>query len=163
SGVIHLAASHGQAIGVFLEPEAVVRHETDKGLLAAGRCIVMTIRVVNDRLSLRSNAGYLGAAVFASQVSGKREGHLVQKVLRPVVVFDFNTVVGVDAGTAKLAIAVAQRIFAHAVIVEDQGEPWFRTPQNLSAQARLAADPAVGLPAVDDPGLDLQLVRGEPL
>src|SRR5262249_49321980 len=128
-----------------------------------GRCIVMTIHVVDHRLSLRSNACYLGAAIFASQVSGKREGHLVEKVLRPVVVLDFNTVVGVDSAAAKLAIAVAQRIFAKAVIVEDQGEPWLRTPQDLSAQARLAAQPAVGLPAIDDPGLDLQLVRGEPL
>src|SRR5262249_34630342 len=163
SGVIHLAASHRQAIRVFLEPEAVVHHETDKGLLAAGGCIVMTIRVVNHRLSLRSNACYLGAAIFASQVSGKREGYLVEKVLRPVVVFDFNAVVGVDAGAGKLAIAIAQRVFTHAVIVEDQGEPGLRTPQNLASQTWLAADPPVGLPAIDDPGLDLQLVRGKPL
>src|SRR5262249_40896368 len=102
SGVIHLAASHRHAIRVLLEPEAVVRHPPDKGLLAAGRCIVMTIHVVDHRLSLRSNACYLGAAIFASQVSGKREGHLVEKVLRPVVVLDFNTVVGVDSAAAKL-------------------------------------------------------------
>src|SRR5262249_37657541 len=99
----------------------------------------------------------------ASQVSGQREGYLVEKVLRPVVVFDLNAVVGVDATAAKLAIAVAKRIFAHTVIVGDQGEPGRRTPQNLSAQTRLAAQPAVGLPSVDDPRLDLKLVRGKPL
>src|SRR5262245_51620853 len=163
SGVIHHAASHRHAIRVFLEPEAVVHHPPYNRVFAAGGSFVKTIRVVNHRLSLGSNACYLGAAIFASQVSGKREGHLVEEVLRPVVVFDFNTVVGVDAGTAKLAITVAERIFAHAVIVEDKCQPQLRTPQNLSAQAGLAAQPAVGLPSVDDPGLDLQLVGGEPL
>src|SRR5262249_38870687 len=117
----------------------------------------------DDGLSLRSNACYLGAAILASQVSGEREGHLVEKVLRLVVVLDLNAIVGVDAGAAKLAIAVAERIFAHPVVVGDNGEPWLGTPQNLSSQAWLAAQPAVGLPAIDDPGLDLQLVRGEPL
>lgn len=33
----------------------------------------------------------------------------------------------------------------------------------MSAQTRLASQPAIGLPAVDDPGLDLQFVRGKPL
>ena len=162
SGIIHRAAAHCYGIYVFLEPEAVVRHPAGKCLLAAGGSIVKTIRVQDDGLSLSANGCSL-AAIFASQVSGKREGHLVEKSLRTVVVFDFNTVVGVDAGAAKLAVAVAQRIFTHAVIVEDQREPGLRTPQNLSSQAGLAAQPAVGLPAIDDPGLNLQLVRGEPL
>ena len=122
SGVIHRAASDRYGIYVLLEPEAVIRHPPGKGLLAAGGRIVKTIRVEDDGLSLSANGCSL-AAIFASQVSGKREGHLVEKSVRPVVVFDFNTVVGVDAGAAKLAVAVAQRIFAHAVIVEDQREP----------------------------------------
>src|SRR5262249_51402335 len=122
----------------------------------------MTIYVVDDDLSLWANACSV-AAILASQVSGKRKGHLVEKVLRTVVIFDLYAVVRVDASAAKLAVAVAQRIFTHTVIVGDQGEPGRRTPQNLSAQARLAAQPAVGLPSVDDPRLDLQLVRGEPL
>src|SRR5215472_5808982 len=162
SGIAHRPASHGHGIPVFVEPEPVVQHPPGKGLLAAGGGVVMTIHVVNDDLSLRANACSV-AAILASQVSGEREGHPVEKVLRPVVILDLDAIVRVDAGAAKLAIAVAQRIFAHAVIVEDHGEPRRRTPQNLSSQSWLAAQPAVGLPSVNDPGLDLKLVRGKPL
>src|SRR5262249_51815479 len=150
SGVIHHAASNCYTIRIFLEPEAVVCHPPGKGLFAAGGSIVMTIRVENDCLSLGAN-GCSPAAIFASQISGKRESHFVEHVLRFVVVLDLDTVIGMDAAAAKLAVAVAQSIFTEAVIVGDDGEPGRRTPQDLASQAWFAAKPPVGLPSVYDP------------
>src|ERR1700726_1466337 len=90
--------------------------------------------------------------VFASEVSGKRERHLVESFLGMVVVLDLDAVICVNARAAKFAVARAESVFAHAVVIEDQRNPRCRAIQNLSAQARPAADSAVGLPSIDDPG-----------
>src|SRR5262249_48354360 len=158
----HGASTQCDGVPVFVEPEPVVQHPAGKGLLATGGSVVVAICIVNDRLALRANAGSL-ATIFAAKVSGERESHLVQEILWPVIVFHFNAVIGVNAAPSKLSISVAQRIFAHAVVVEDKRQPWFRTPENLASQSRFAAHSGIGLPAVDNPGLDLQLVCREPL
>src|SRR5579864_5952949 len=80
-----------------------------------------------------------------------------------VVILDFNTVVRVNARAAELPVAITQCVFAHTVIVENERKPWLRPIKYLSAKARLAAHSPVGLPAVDNPGFDLQFVSGEPL
>ncbi len=96
-----------------------------------------------------------------SPVSEK--GHLVGEPFRMVVVLDFDAVVGVDAGPAQRNRSSPQSVFAHAVVVENHGNPGLRTVQDLPTQARFCAQSAIGLPAVDDPGLDLELVSGKPL
>src|SRR5580692_12767778 len=68
-----------------------------------------------------------------------------------------------EARAAERNIARPQRVFAHAVGVEDQRNPLLRPIQYLAAEARFRTVPAIGLPAVDDPWFNLQLVRGEPL
>ena len=78
---------------------------------------------------------------------------------RVVVVSDLDTVVGVDA----LRLGKAQIILSVAILVGDQLEPFFRHPKKLSAQARVAVVLRIGLPSVDEPGFDFQLVGGEPL
>src|SRR5262245_6002997 len=80
-----------------------------------------------------------------------------------VVVLDLNAVIGVNATAAEAAVAGAQGVFTHAVIVKDQGQPRLGSPQDLPSQTWLVAEPPIGLPAVDDPRLDLQLVSREPL
>src|SRR5262249_21776338 len=42
-------------------------------------------------------------------------------------------------------------------------QPFLRHPENLAAKAKVAVGFVVGLPAVDDPGFDLQLICREPL
>ena len=54
-------------------------------------------------------------------------------------------------------------VSADAVVVGNNRHPGRRTPQNLPAQPQAAVGPRVGLPAVDNPGLDLQLLGGEDL
>ena len=80
-------------------------------------------------------------------------------LVRLVVISDLDAVVGVDARAA----GNTQIVRAIAVVVEDHRKPLVRTIQNLPAQPLMAVELGVGLPSVDDPGLDLQLVGGEPL
>ena len=80
-----------------------------------------------------------------------------------IVVHHLYTVIGMYTITAKLTIAGAQRILTHAVVVENHRNPRLGPPQNLSTQARLAAVSAIGLPAIDDPGFNLQLIGRKPL
>src|SRR5262249_57689207 len=129
---------------------------------AGGGSVVEAIRVVDDCLTLRADAASF-APVFAAQVSSERECHLVQKSLWAVIVFDLNTVIRVNAAASKLPISATERILTHPVVIEHQRQPWLGTPENLPAQSRLAAQPAIGLPTVDDPGLDLQFVFPQPL
>src|ERR1700730_11468917 len=68
-----------------------------------------------------------------------------------------------DARASELAVSIAQRIFTHAVVVEDERKPRLRPIQDLAAQTRFAAQSAIRLPSVNDPGFNLQFVGGEPL
>src|SRR5271165_5167202 len=98
--------------------------------------------------------------VFASQIAGEGERHLAQAgIFGLIVISDLDTVVGVDARASRHA----QRICAHAVIIEHHGDPRLRAPQNLSSQTWVTVVFGVRLPSVDDPRLNLQLVGGEPL
>src|SRR5580704_7755401 len=76
-----------------------------------------------------------------------------------VVILDLDTVVGVIAHAAR----GVQRIFAQSILIPQQRKPSIRAPQNLSANAQPAIEPTVGLPSVNDPGLNLQVRRGEDL
>src|SRR5262249_9052142 len=103
------------------------------------------------------------AAILAAEITGEREGHFVDKIVRPVVILNLDAVVGMDTRAPKSAVASAQSVFSHTIVVKDEREPGRGTPQDLSAQTGFAAQPPVGLPAVDDPRLDLQLGGREPL
>src|SRR5260370_22828022 len=54
-------------------------------------------------------------------------------------------------------------VLGNAIIVEDQLERLVRLPEDLPAKAQVSIEPGVGLPAVDEPRLDLQRIGGEPL
>src|SRR5215472_14283058 len=122
----------------------------------------MAIHVVVDGAALRADKASTGS-VFASQVSREGERHLVEKLVRPVVVFDLDAVIGMNSRAAELSISVTQRVFAHTVVVGDKRQPRLRPIQDLPTQPGLAAIAAIGLPAVDDPGFNLQLVGRKPL
>jgi hypothetical protein len=79
----------------------------------------MAIHVVVDGPPLCANKTPT-AAVFAAQVSSQGERHLVEEFLRLVVILDFNAVVGMDARAAEVTIPIAERVFPHTVVVEDQ-------------------------------------------
>ena len=55
----------------------------------------------------------------------------------------------------------ASIVFAQSVVVPHEIQVWLGTPENLPAEAGLAVRTRVGLPAVDEPRLDLQLLRRE--
>src|SRR5262249_55936286 len=93
------------------------------------------------------------AAVLAAGVCREREGSLREKGGLVVVVFDLNAVVAVKAD----ATGVVQRVGAE-VRVAEYGEGAGRSPQDLEPEPGLLVEHAVGLPAVDDPRLDLELV-----
>ena len=106
--------------------------------------------------------------VFAAQVTCQRESHLVQELRRLIVVLDLDAVVRVNARSSQGCSACPQSVcpqsvFAHAVVVEDQRDPLLRAVQDLATESRLGSVTTVRLPTVNNPGLDLQLVRGKPL
>src|ERR1019366_9257548 len=90
---------------------------------------------------------------------GKRHLGNAAAIVRLVEIPDLDTVVGVDAR----APGVAQGIGAIAVVVKDQRQPLLGTIQNLPSQTAVSIEFGVRLPSVDDPGFDLQLIRGKPL
>src|SRR5260370_18547 len=149
-----LSATKRDAVRVFLEPPPVVEHPAQECLLVRNDVARSILFISEARDS---------CAVFAPQVTCEGECHPVERLLRMVVVLDFDSVICVYARAAELAVARAQRIFAHPVVIEDQREPRLRTVQNLSAQSGPAAESAVGLPSVNDPGLNFQFVGGKPL
>ena len=99
-------------------------------------------------------------AVLTSQVARKRKSHLVQSgVFRLIEVPHLDAVVRVDARTSRNT----QRIGPHPVVVGDDRKPGLRTPQNLPSEARVTVELRVGLPSVDEPRFNLQLVGRKPL
>jgi len=57
----------------------------------------------------------------------------------------------------------AERVRSHTVIVEDQRHPWGWPPKDLPTKARMAVKFRIRLPAIDEPRLDFQFLRREPL
>src|SRR5262249_23581188 len=99
------------------------------------------------------------ASVFASQVSSQRERHFGKaSIARIVVVPDFDAVVCVDSRSVN-----AQSIFAVPIIVENERQPLLWPVQDLSTEPVTPVKPGIGLPPVDNPRFNFQLVRGKPL
>ena len=119
----------------MVKPRTVVKHEAQKILLRS----FCGIRGATD-----------AAAVFASEVAGKRESQLVQKFFGIVVVLDLNTVVGVVTHAARST----ECIFAQHVLVAEDRYPSIRPPQNLEAQPRPVVEAAVRLPTIHEPRFD---------
>src|SRR6202166_383356 len=82
-----------------------------------------------------------------------RHGRHVEESIWVVVFPDLDTIVGVDTRSCGRS----QNIRAHAIIVEYHREPGLRAPHNLAPQSGFTVEPGVGLPSINDPGLDLQL------
>ena len=140
SRIVDLAAADGYAEQIPVKPEAVVPHPADKALLGPALLIAV--------------AAHTGT-ILATQVAGERKCHLVEGIFRFVVVLNLDAVVGVNA-TAALDEEV---ILAHTVIVGNDVDPGLRRPFNLPSDTGRVIGRSVRLPAIDEPGLDLQ-VRG---
>src|SRR5690349_21628278 len=76
-----------------------------------------------------------------------------------VVILHFNAVVGVIASAGRNA----QRVGASPIVIREHGNPAGRAIQDLPTKSQTSVEPPIGLPAVDDPRLDLQLLSGENL
>src|ERR1700678_2469435 len=66
-------------------------------------------------------------------------------------------------GSGWVIRLTVQVILADGVAVEHQFERVVRYPEDLAAEARLAVELGIGLPAIDEPGLDLQSLCRPPL
>lgn len=74
--IIHDTATQRETVQILLEPKTVVDHPSGEGLLTAGRRIVVAVHVVVNRSALCADK-IPAAAVFAAEISGKGECHLV--------------------------------------------------------------------------------------
>src|ERR1035441_223819 len=101
----HLPAAERDGKLVLVQPNPVVDHPTQEGLL---------------RPALATVASY-ASTVFTARVGREGKRHLADALilLRLVVIPDLDAVIGVDAGAA----GIAQRIRAIAVVVENQRKP----------------------------------------
>src|ERR1700726_4213995 len=102
---------------ISIKPEAVIEHEAQEALL---------------RPLFRSAGTAHAATVFAADITGERERHLIQSGARLVEVLDLNAVVTVIAD----AVRIAQRLFAQSVLITKNRQPTSRPPQNLRTHAR---------------------------
>src|SRR6266852_7443370 len=71
-----------------------------------------------------------------------------------VVILHFNAVVGVIAS----ASGNAQCVGSSPVVVREQGKPAGGAIQDLPTKSEPPIESSVGLPSIDDPRLDLQLL-----
>src|SRR5207248_9910663 len=92
-------------------------------------------------------------AEFASGICGECERGLVEHPARIVVVLHLDAVVGVD----PLSIGDSQRIRS-PIIVEYERNTSGRPIKYLSPDSGRFIEFAIGLPAIHDPGLDLQFL-----
>src|SRR5712664_73112 len=128
----------------MVKPEAVIEHEAKETLLRA-----------LSRIAVAADA----AAVFASDVAGQRESRLAEKILRPVQIFDLNTVIAVVPDTA----VDSQRLFTQGILIPEDRKPSIRPPQELQPKSRPTVKSTVRLPSVGEPRLDLQVFCRENL
>ena len=174
AGVVHLAAAEGDRMTVMIPPGTRVGHPADEHLL---RPSVLAAVAVDAAVVCRASShlrretrrtarrltgdGIAGrtTTVFATGIAGYCHGPLIHEILRVVVDLPLAAVIGVDARTS----GEAGIVFAEAIVVEVEVKFPIWTPHDLAAQAAVAVVSAIGLPAVDDPGFDLQLVCHEVL
>ena len=97
-------------------------------------------------------SGGRAAAIFATGIASNGECSLVKEIARLVVILDLRAIVSMNARTT----GVADIVFAQAIVVPNKIQVGLGAPQDLSAESRLAVWACIGLPAIDDPGLDLQ-------
>src|SRR5580658_8102180 len=144
TGVVDAAASDRQSILIAIEPEAVVFHETKEALLGTSLTI--------------AGAAHTTAAL-ATHVAGERESGLAQERIRMVEILVLDAVVCVIPSTAWNT----KRVFTVAILIAENLQFACRSPENLSPKTGPIVEAPIGLPSIDDPGFDLQLLRWEPL
>src|SRR3989441_10360627 len=115
---------------------SVVEHVTQEALL---------------RTTLAIAKAAHSATGFTSGIESQRECGLIEELFLVVVVLDLDAIVGVQARAARRG----QRVLAQPVLVAEYRKPSIRTPQDLHAETRPVVEPSVGLPAVNEPRLNL--------
>src|SRR5690348_10755098 len=143
SRVVHRTTPDRYAVQVVVEPRSIVDH--------------VALEVLGGRTGTGTDAAH-ASATLAAEIGRDREGGLVEHPVGSIIVLVLDAIVGVKART----LWRVQQVVAVIVICEE-GETAGGTPENLGAPAGNAVEHAVRLPAVDDPGLDLQVLRREDL
>src|ERR1700741_3914303 len=127
----------------MVKPDAMIGHEAEEVL---------------RRPSRRSTFAADSCAPLAAHIGGKRKRRFVDGALRVIKILHLDAVVGVET----IAIRYAEIVCPPIIIAENRNRAVW-TPKNLHSHSRALIELTVRLPAVDDPGLDLQFVAGEDL
>src|SRR6267143_6518770 len=146
--IVYLAAAERYCVPVFMEPQAVVDHVSNKTLLGINNALPP------DHLNGIAEAANATAA-FAAQIAGKSKGRFVQKPPGIVVILHLDAVIRVKART----VGYSQCVGTQAVVIQDNRHPAVRAVVDLSAEPGLFVKFAVRLPTVDEPGFNFQLRR----
>src|ERR1700674_3118811 len=130
--IVYLAAAERYCVPVFMEPQAVVDHVSNKALLGINNALAPDHL---DGIAKAANA----AAAFAAQIAGKRKGRFVQKLPGIVVVLHLDAVIRVKART----VGYSQCVGAHAVVIQDNRHRTIRAVVDLPAEPGLLVKFAV--------------------
>src|ERR1019366_5252429 len=104
------------------------------------------------------------AAVLASGIDRDGEGRLGQSLAGTIEPSILDAVVGVNSIRVAYRVGrtaghgIGEIVLSNAIIIEHPFDVFGRLPKDLAAETEILVVPAVGLPAVDDPGLDLERV-----
>src|SRR5271170_3394419 len=144
AGVVGATAAYREGVLIAIKQQAVVDHEAEEALLRSA----LGIAVETD-----------ATAALATCVSSECRCSHAYKMRCALVVHVLDTVVGVVAGAG----GYAKGVLAITVLVAENLQPAGAPPQDLSAESRPVVKPAIGLPSVDEPRLNLQLGCWKPL
>src|SRR5882762_3060510 len=124
--IVYLASAERYRVPVFMEPQAVIDHVSNKALLGINNALPP------DHLNSIAEAAN-AAAAFAAQIAGKRKGRFVQKPSRIVVVLHLDTVIRVKARP----VGYSQCVGAQAVVIQDNRHRAVRSVVDLPAEPGL--------------------------
>src|SRR5262249_26299695 len=133
-----------QAVFVSIKPEAVVENEAQKAFFL---------------MPLPSFDASDSPPGLPSDIPRQRECSLAHKTFLIVVVLVLDAFVAVITHAARHA----ERPLPERILIAKQREPSVRPPQDLQTKARPSVEPAIRLPAIGEPRLNLQMLRGEDL
>src|SRR5262249_30135863 len=96
------------------------------------------------------------AAGFTSGIERDRESGLGKERAWLIVVFDLQTGIAMHPEAAR----IAEGVFSD-VLIGHEGQPALGPPEKLQTTSWHLVEPAVGLPAIHQPELDLEPIGGE--
>src|SRR5579859_6823887 len=181
AGIVDEPAAERYGIQVIVEPGAVIELHAEEVLFvsAVGARDAAAVLAADIKRVAEGQFGYACAArsvrivifhldtvVFVDarhpRVVDRRAGSHIGPGRGVPVAAVLRLAVDVD-GSAGAVGLTGSVVLADRVAVEDQFQRVVGNPEYLPAETRLAVEFRIGLPAVDEPGFDLQILSRPPL